>query len=90
MTRTCAVLLAVAVVLGTSMPAEAQATYSNGLRSGYAGSAPASTGPTNTSPSTSPHLPPAGRNLGTGPGRNEGVMGLSPQLQKELGITRQQ
>jgi len=86
-----AVLLALAAVLGTSMSAEAQGTYPNGVRGGYAGSAPVSASPTTSSPPPSPAYPaPATRNLGTGQGRSEGAMGMTPQMQKELGITRQQ
>lgn len=85
-----AVLLAGAALLGTSASAYAQGTYSNGIRNGYAGSAPRSTISTTTSP-VSPSSPaPTPRNLGTGQGRTEGAMGLTPQLQRELGIGRQQ
>ncbi len=37
-----------------------------------------------------PSAAPAARNIGTGQGRTEGAMGLTPQLQRELGIGRQQ
>jgi hypothetical protein len=94
MMKKLGVLLAVAALLGTSLSAQAQGTYSNGIRSGYAGSVPNSTGSpssTNTSSSGASSYPaPATRNLGTGRDRSEGAMGLTPQLQKELGISRQQ
>jgi hypothetical protein len=85
-----AVLLAVATLLGTSACAHAQGTYSNGIRNGYTGSAPSSTISTTTSPVSPSNPAPTTRNLGTGQGRTEGAMGLTPQLQRELGIGRQQ
>jgi hypothetical protein len=85
-----AMLLAGATLLGTSLSAHAQATYSNGIRSGYAGSATNSTTSPIPPPSPLSNPAPATRNLGTGQGRTEGAMGLTPQLQREMGIGRQQ
>ena len=88
------VLLAGALLIGSSLSAEAQGTYqgtyATTTRSGYGGGSPGATNAAKAS-STSPSLAvPAARNLGTGQGRTEGAMGLSPQLQKEMGISRQQ
>lgn len=87
-------LLAVALLIGSSLSAAAQSTYANGVRSGYAGTTSRSTSSTATSTGSSAVSvsPPSqsSRNLGTGQGRTEGAMGLSPQLQKEMGISRQQ
>jgi len=85
-----AMLLVGATLLGTCLSAHAQGTYSNGIRSGYAGTAPSSTTSTTTSPASPSNPAPATRNLGTGQGRTEGAMGLTPQLQREIGIGRQQ
>ena len=88
----CPLFVAIALLIGTPLSAAAQGTYTNGVRSGYAGttsSSPAApstgspTGQITASPQTS-------RNLGTGQGRTEGAMGLSPQLQREMGLSRQQ
>ena len=83
-------LLAGALLLSTSLSAAAQGTYSNGVRSGYSGttSGPPASTTTSTAPSTSPTQ--SSRNWGTGQGRTEGAMGLSPQMQRETGIGRQQ
>lgn len=81
-----------ALLVGTliaSGGALAQNTNSNGIRSGYGsqmGSQPATAAPASSSSTRSS----GSRNLGTGRGRTEGAMGLSPQLQRQLGITRQQ
>jgi hypothetical protein len=87
-------LLAVALLIGTSLPIAAQGTNPNGVRSGYAGttsSSPNSTVTSTGSSAGSASVPAqSSRNLGTGQGRTEGAMGLSPQLQRELGIGRQQ
>lgn len=83
--------LLVGTTLGTTLSAAAQGTYSNGVRSGYAGTNSSSPATTSTGPSPgTASSTPSSRNLGTGQGRTEGAMGLSPQLQKEMGITRQQ
>jgi hypothetical protein len=87
-------LLATALLVGTTVSAAAQGTYPNGVRSGYAGttsnSSSSTTTSTGSSAATAPSSTQSSRNLGTGQGRTEGAMGLSPQLQKELGIGRQQ
>jgi|EndMetStandDraft_5_1072996.scaffolds.fasta_scaffold857920_2 hypothetical protein len=85
-----AVLLAGATLLGISLSAHAQGTYPNGIRGGYTGTAPSSTTSTSTSPASPSNPAPATKNLGTGQGRTEGAMGLTPQLQREMGIGRQQ
>jgi hypothetical protein len=80
-------LLAAAFI--ASGGALAQNTNSNGIRSGYGGhfdTQPAKVAPASSSSTRSSGSP----NLGTGRGRTEGAMGLSPQLQRELGIRRQQ
>ncbi len=80
-------------MLTMSLAAHAQGTGSNGVRSGYAGtpSAPQNSTSSGTPASGASSYPvPVTRNLGTGQGRTEGAMGLTPQLQRELGITRQQ
>lgn len=86
--------LAISLLFGTTLSASAQGTYTSGARNGYAGttsssssSATTSTGSSAGTTSSSTQSP---RNLGTGQGRIEGAMGLSPQLQKEMGISRQQ
>lgn len=87
-------LLAVCLLIGTTLSAAAQGTYTNGVRSGYAGTTSNSSSSTATSTGssagTTSSSTQAPRNLGTGQGRTEGAMGLSPQLQKEMGISRQQ
>ncbi len=86
MIRIVIALVAASLIAGGS--AWAQTTSSNGIRSGYG--APAGS-PTSTTPTTSTSTTSSGtRNVGTGQGRTEGAMGLTPQLQKELGIRRQQ
>src|ERR1700733_9098682 len=74
----CAPLCAVAQ--GTSQP--------NGVRSGYAGTN--SSRATTQSPTNSPSGSPSRSSAGTSQGRSEGALGLTPQLQKEMGISRQQ
>jgi hypothetical protein len=72
-------------------PALVQAQgYPNGIRNGYNGS----TGTTSPAPTSSLSGSPSNvrqpnRNSGAGQGHTEGAMGLTPQLQKELGINRQ-
>jgi hypothetical protein len=86
-----ALLLVTSLLAGAY--ASAQGTYSNGIRSGYvgptSGTQSSTTNGTSGSPTTS-YSSPATRNPGTGQGRTEGAMGLTPQLQRELGISRQQ
>lgn len=60
----------------------------NGIRSGYVGTS--SPGTTSTSSANSPSGSPARNSPGTVQPRSEGAYGLTPQLQKELGISRQQ
>ncbi|MGY4626739.1 hypothetical protein ACVWY3_004495 [Bradyrhizobium sp. USDA 4486] len=84
------VLLGGALLIATSHSAIAQGTYPSGVRSGYTGTMSSSPTPMTSATGASPSPTPSTRNLGTGQGRTEGAMGLSPQLQKELGIGRQQ
>ena len=86
------VLLAVAFLLCTSLCAQAQGTYSNGIRNGYSsGAATAPTSTTGAPTGSTSNVPSANRNSnGAGQGRSEGALGLTPQLQRELGIGRQQ
>jgi hypothetical protein len=59
-----------------------------GVRSGYGGTgSPVATSPSSTS---SPTVSPSRNPVGAGQSRSEGAYGLTPQLQKELGISRQQ
>jgi hypothetical protein len=85
--------LAVALLMGTSMAVHAQVTSPNGVRSGYSGGYSGSSGSSTsntTSPGSAVSSTQTSRNLGTGQGRTEGAMGLAPQLQREMGISRQQ
>jgi hypothetical protein len=86
------VFLAMTLLLGTSLCAQAQGTYPNGIRNGYGNgttTAPASTAAAPTGSTST--VPSVNRNsMGTGQSRPEGALGLTPQLQKELGIGRQQ
>ncbi len=84
------VLLAGALLICTSLSAAAQSTSSNGVRSGYAGTTSSSSPTSTATPAGSAaSSTQTSRNLGTGQGRTEGAMGLSPQLQREMGISRQ-
>ena len=61
----------------------------NGIRGGYVGTS--SPGATSQSPINAPSSGSPSRNsTGTGQPRSEGAYGLTPQHQKELGISRQQ
>ncbi|MGY4615544.1 hypothetical protein ACVWZ4_000771 [Bradyrhizobium sp. USDA 4472] len=83
-------LVAGALFIGLSFPAKAQGTYTiTTTRGGYTGST-YGTPDAPKAPATSRYVAPAPRNPGTGQGRTEGAMGLTPQLQRELGISRQQ
>jgi hypothetical protein len=86
MTGTIKALLAASLIVCGS--AWAQGTHSTGIRGGYGG--PAGSSPPTTAPAASSFPSSSTRNLGTGKGRTEGAMGLTPQLQRELGIRRQQ
>jgi hypothetical protein len=69
--------------------AQAQGTPpQSGKRGGYAGTS----SPGTTSPSSTKNLSgsPSRNSTATGQGRTEGAYGMTPQLQKELGISRQQ
>jgi hypothetical protein len=69
--------------------AHAQAVVQqNGIRSGYAGTSSPDTSSAGTT--NSPYGSPARNSPGTSQPRSEGAYGLTPQLQKELGISRQQ
>jgi hypothetical protein len=70
--------------------ARAQGTSpQNGVRNGYVGtSSPGATSPSSTNGASSGS--PSRNSTGTGQARSEGAYGLTPQLQKELGISRQQ
>lgn len=90
MTSAHRVLLAGAMLIGTSLSAEAQGTYAPTARSGYGSSNSNTSNAFHPSSTPSSFASQAPRNLGTGQGRTEGAMGLSPQLQREMGISRQQ
>jgi len=82
--------LTIVLLLCTPPCALAQGTsQQSGVRGGYVG--PSSPGATSQPPTNTPALGSASRNsTGTGQGRSEGAYGLTPQHQKELGISRQQ
>jgi len=84
------VLLAGAMFVATIVPAAGQGTSPNGIRSGYLGTSPSSPNSTTTSAGTPSSPTSTSRNVGTGQGRTEGAFGLTPQLQREMGISRQQ
>lgn len=83
-------LLAGALFVATIVPAAAQGTYSNGVRSGYSGTNSGSPNATATSAGTPSSPTSTSRNVGAGQGRTEGALGLTPQLQREMGIRSQQ
>jgi hypothetical protein len=76
-------------LLCTPLCALAQGTsQQNGNRSGYVGTS--SPGATSTNSTNSPSGSPSRNSMATSQSRSEGAYGLTPQLQKELGINRQQ
>src|ERR1700744_371442 len=76
-------------LVGTPLCALAQGvSQQNGVRSGYVGTN--SPGATSQRPINSPSNSPSRSSAGTGQGRTEGALGMTPQLQKETGISRQQ
>jgi hypothetical protein len=79
-------------LLCTPLCALAQGTsQQNGNRSGYVGtSSPGATSTNSTNSTNSPSGSPSRNSVGTSQSRSEGAYGLTPQLQKELGINRQQ
>lgn len=90
-------LAALAAIILLGLPALARAQgynggYSNGMRSGATGAGSYGGTSTTTNPSAGyPSTAPSGnRNVGTGQSRPEGALGMTPQLQRELGIGRQQ
>jgi hypothetical protein len=88
MIKTLGFLIAISLL---SMPLRALAqgaSQQNGVRSGYVGTS--SPGATSQSSTASPSVSPSRNSIGTGQSRSEGAYGLTPQLQKELGISRQQ
>lgn len=85
--------LAAIFLLCAPLCAHAQG-YPSGIRSGTNGSAPAAAPAKPSNPGALPNTAPSvgsvgNRNMGTGQGRTEGAMGMTPQLQKELGLNRQ-
>jgi hypothetical protein len=87
-------ILIATFLLCVPLSARAQGTYTQGgIRNGYGGG---SIGPAhsptsaNTAAGSASITPSANRNSGTGQKPSEGAFGLTPQLQKELGISRQQ
>jgi hypothetical protein len=81
--------LLTAVFVCSPLCALAQSTsQQSGIRSGYVGTN--STGATSPSSTTTSSGSPSRNPVGTGQSRPEGAYGLTPQLQKELGISRQQ
>ena len=74
-------------LLCTPLCAWAQGTsQQNGIRSGYVGtSTPGATSPSSTN---GPSGSPSRNSMGTGQSRSESSYGLTPQLHKELGISR--
>ena len=82
-------LLLAVLLLCSPLAARAQGTYAppSGTRNAPNGaSSPATSQPyAQSAPSRS-----TSGNRNTGTGQSEGALGLTPQLQRELGITRQQ
>jgi hypothetical protein len=89
MVKELTVLVAV-VLLCTSLGARAQGTYTNGIRGGYGGAATSPRAGNTPAGSTSSTSSGNRNSMGTGGSHSEGALGLTPQLQKELGIKRQQ
>jgi hypothetical protein len=88
MTKTLGILTVVSL-LCMPLHTHAQGTsQQNGTRNGYVGTG--SPGMTSISTPNSPAGSPSRNAAGTGQSRSEGAYGLTPQLQKELGIGRQQ
>ena len=88
-------ILIVTFLLCVPLCARAQSTYTQGgIRNGYGGgSIGTASSPTsaNTAAGSASITPSVNRNsMGTGQKPSEGALGLTPQLQKELGISRQQ
>jgi hypothetical protein len=84
-------LLAAILLVCAPVCANAQG-YPSGIKSGTNGStaAPAKPAKPGAIPNTAPSNGSVGnRNMGTGQAQTEGAMGMTPQLQKELGINRQ-
>jgi hypothetical protein len=76
-------------LLCTPLCALAQGTsQQNGIRSGQVGTS--SPGAASPSPANSSSSTPSRNSVGTGQSRSQGAFGLTPQLQRELGINRQQ
>jgi hypothetical protein len=82
-------ILAGALLIGTAFSAKAQGTYAAPTRNGQGVGTANGSSTSNTSSTVPSYAAPAARNGGTGQGRTEGAMGLSPQLQREMGIPRQ-
>jgi hypothetical protein len=81
--------LAISIIANGS--AWAQGTSPNGIRNGYGGVTPSPPSSSGTTGGSTSNASAASRNpAGTNQGRSEGALGLTPQLQKELGISRQQ
>lgn len=85
------IFLVASFLVATSLPAHTQGTYSTGVRSGYGGTTTTTSPSTSTQTSAPSGVSPTNRNgIGTGQGRTEGALGMTPQLQRELGIGKQQ
>lgn len=88
------IFLVAIFLLCTPPSIRAQGTYANGIRNGYGGgSVGAATSPASTNtPAGSPSKISSGNrnSIGTGQSPSEGAFGLTPQLQRELGLNRQQ
>jgi hypothetical protein len=89
------IFLVAIFLLCTPSCIRAQGTYTqNGIRNGYGGGPVGpSTSPASTNtPAGSPSKSSSGNrnSIGTGQSLSEGAFGVSPQLQRELGISRQQ
>jgi hypothetical protein len=87
-------ILIATFLLCVPLSARAQGTYTQGgIRQGYgSGSIGPANSPSsaNTAAGSASITPSVNRNSGTGQKPSEGALGLTPQLQKELGISRQQ
>jgi hypothetical protein len=75
-------------LLGVPLCVHAQGTSQQNYRGGYGGSG--SPGTASISPNNNPAVVAPRNSLGTGQGRIEDAFGLTPQHQKELGISKPQ
>jgi hypothetical protein len=80
-------LIAVVLACAPSCTFAQGTSQQNGVRSGYGSTS--SPGTTSQGSTNSPSGTASRNSTGSGQGRSEGALGLTPQLQKELGIKQQ-